>query len=393
MRRNKTIAFLLSALMCLSMLTACAGKPVAATVGDREVTVQELETAYANNVAYAAYYGTTPTTAAEAEALQDSILNSLIDQQLKAYKAEQAGVTLTDEEKATAQKNADESYQSTIQSFIDNAQSAGAADPAAYANQMLTDTLIANGSSVGKLKKQLLQDATDTLLIEKHKTELIAAAQMDEAALKDKYETELASQKALFAEDQSKYFEYELSAQYGATFMPLFVPEGLFYVKHILVKTQEEAQNVLDLINAGGDFEELMLQYNTDTALHTEQYAAGYAVGEGAGFVEPFLNAALALEKEGDLSEIVESDYGFHIIKRYADIPAGDVAYADVKETFDTFAQTLADNEAYNAVVEAWEAEDGLITRYEENYRFIGKENLPEATAAPAETTAEGNAQ
>lgn len=72
----------------------------------------------------------------------------------------------------------------------------------------------------------------------------------------------------------------------------------------------KKAQEVLDKINAGTDFNELVAQYNEDPGL-TE---AGYYFGKGT-MVEPFETAAYALE-EGEVSGIVESPFGYHIIKR-----------------------------------------------------------------------------
>ncbi len=90
-------------------------------------------------------------------------------------------------------------------------------------------------------------------------------------------------------------------------------------VKHILIKVNEgdnadekkaEAQGILDRIKAGEDFDALMSQLNQDEG----EPADGYSFTKGE-MVEEFEKAAFAL-KIDEVSELVQTDYGFHIIKR-----------------------------------------------------------------------------
>lgn len=89
-------------------------------------------------------------------------------------------------------------------------------------------------------------------------------------------------------------------------------------VKHILIKFSDEegfdaqakAQEVLDRINAGEDFDTVMLEENEDTG-ETE---AGYTFGKGE-MDEAFEAASFALNI-GEMSGLVESSFGYHIIKR-----------------------------------------------------------------------------
>ncbi len=98
--------------------------------------------------------------------------------------------------------------------------------------------------------------------------------------------------------------------------------------KHILIMIDEEngvdkktakekAQKVLKKVKAGEDFDDLIEEYNEDSGQPEE----GYTFGKGQ-MVEEFEKAAFAL-KPDETSELVETPYGFHIIKRI-------VTYTDV---------------------------------------------------------------
>lgn len=97
--------------------------------------------------------------------------------------------------------------------------------------------------------------------------------------------------------------------------------------KHILIcltdpttgetlRTDEEAkalaQDILDRINAGEDFDTLMNEYSEDPGLSGNP--DGYIFTEGE-MIDEFYQGAAALE-EGEVSGLVKSDYGYHIIKR-----------------------------------------------------------------------------
>ena len=77
-------------------------------------------------------------------------------------------------------------------------------------------------------------------------------------------------------------------------------------------ETKKEAQSILDRINAGEDFDTLMNQYSEDTGLSNNPN--GYTFTEGQ-MVTEFYDGAKALA-EDEVSELVKSSYGYHIIKR-----------------------------------------------------------------------------
>ena len=107
-----------------------------------------------------------------------------------------------------------------------------------------------------------------------------------------------------------------------------YTTENNIAAKHILFSTVDEngavlgaeeveakkklADDTLAKIKAGEDFDKLMNELSEDPGL--ESNPNGYEFGRGE-MVEPFENAAFALSV-GSVSEIVESDFGYHIIKR-----------------------------------------------------------------------------
>ena len=91
--------------------------------------------------------------------------------------------------------------------------------------------------------------------------------------------------------------------------------------KHILImlegrQTREEAYSIAEEVYnkavSGVDFDLLIAEYNEDPGM--ESNPDGYVFTKGM-MVEPFEKAAYALEA-GQISDIVETTYGYHIIKK-----------------------------------------------------------------------------
>lgn len=374
MKLNKIIALVAVILMAAATLVGCGTKTVlAATVGDQEVTVAQLENSYLNSSSYASSYGYDTTTEDGVTQFRDYLLDNLIASAMKIYQANQAGITLTDEEIAAAKETAQKNYDDTIATFEQQAQKAGASNVEAYAKTLLTKALVRNHTTVKKLQAEMLEDAKNNTLVSKHKTALLEGVSLTEEELSAKYAEVLASQKEQFDKTPSDYFTFETYAQYGYNAPPVYVPAGFFRVRHILVADEATAKLVKEKIDAGEDFEALLAEYGTDPGMKDEANAAGYLVGEGASYVESFLTAALALTTDGDVSDPVQSDYGWHIIKRVSTEPAHEIPYADVKEAFDLYEQTLYQEQYYSDIVSKWVADTSLVTKFPDNYASVGK--------------------
>ena len=84
------------------------------------------------------------------------------------------------------------------------------------------------------------------------------------------------------------------------------------WARHILVETEEEAQDILDQLNEGADWGELAAEYSTDTSNAPNGGDLGwFAHGE---MVTPFEDAAFAGEV-GEIIGPVQTDFGYHLIQ------------------------------------------------------------------------------
>lgn len=103
--------------------------------------------------------------------------------------------------------------------------------------------------------------------------------------------------------------------------------DGKITVKHILISFADEnteevtdemkaeakkkAEEVLKKVKNGEDFDKLVEEYNDDPGATSE----GYTFADDGTMVQEFADASFALEV-GETSELVETTFGYHIIKR-----------------------------------------------------------------------------
>jgi len=84
-------------------------------------------------------------------------------------------------------------------------------------------------------------------------------------------------------------------------------------VSHILVRTKSEAQKVLDELTQGASFEKLAQKHSIDSITALKGGDLGY-ISRGE-MIPVFEEAAFALEKKGDVSRIIETPFGYHLVK------------------------------------------------------------------------------
>lgn len=130
---------------------------------------------------------------------------------------------------------------------------------------------------------------------------------------------------------------------------------------HILVEDETTAQEVIDKLNAGGDFAELAKEYSTDTANNEDGGNLGYfGTGEMA---EAFETAAFGMEVGEFSSEPVETEYGFHIIKVTDKMEGKEAVFDEVKDTVYQDLLAAKVNEQYSTWVTEKMSEYDIVNK------------------------------
>lgn len=167
--------------------------------------------------------------------------------------------------------------------------------PAQY--QQLPDDVIFTGLVEQLVNQQLL---ADTLEVEPKRVSIAISNE-----LRSLRAGEVVN--SLTAEPVS---DDDIQAAYDARFEGV-EQEAEFNASHILVETEEDAIEIKGLIDDGADFAE--------TAIERSTGPSGPSGGElgwfGAGMMVPEFEAAVLELEEGNVSDPVQTQFGWHIVK------------------------------------------------------------------------------
>lgn len=291
---------------------------VAATVNGVEIQEDDVTTMIqqirsSNNLddddtwgMYLASGGMTP------EDVRQNIIDSYVDQELMKQGAEDRGVTVEDSEVDSYVESIKSNYDSD-EKWNQALQGAGFEDEAAYREN------VKNGLLSSKLMESFeVDDPTDEEVLE-----------------------------------------------YAATAVSNY--DGAKKSSHILFDANDKdtAQSVLDQIDSGElDFAEAAKEYSTDTASAADGGNVGW--DKLTTFVDAYQDALDSLEV-GQVSGLVESDYGYHIIKctdeftAPAEVTSLDQIPQEFVDTFKSYVKTQKQSDAYQTWFEEFKAESDIV--------------------------------
>lgn len=150
----------------------------------------------------------------------------------------------------------------------------------------------------------------------------------------------------------------------------------------IFASLADKIDEINQKVAEGADFDALIAEYGVDAEgnpsdpgmVSGDSAVNGYDVCEysGAIYVTEFVDAAMSLEKVGDVSAPYLSSFGIHIVKYIADIPGGPIEMTEAEREAKR-AELLYEkqNELYNAALDNWLAEaevtySGVVPSYAE---------------------------
>ncbi|MDD3748653.1 MAG: immunoglobulin domain-containing protein [Candidatus Bipolaricaulis anaerobius] len=241
-------------------------------------------------------------------------LTAVITRGLVEAEAERLGVVITGEEtEAEFQKQ----YQAMLDTY-------------GMTEQDLVDYFAIYGGTLEEFKEEGRASVTEQLLYAAVQQAVVGPIELSEDELR-------------------AYFE-EHEADYST--------EEQIEASHILVATAEEAQAILDELARGADFAELARTRSTDTGSAAQGGALGWF---GRGVMAPeFEEAAFALEV-GETSGIVQTDFGFHIIRVTDRRAASEPEFEEVADRVRADAERAIARERFDAWLKAAREEATVV--------------------------------
>jgi len=158
----------------------------------------------------------------------------------------------------------------------------------------------------------------------------------EDLALNLKIKKLLEPRISISEEEIKTYFEENKSA---------FAQEEQVKASHILVETEEKANEVKEKLDKGEDFAKLAKEYSTDTLTKENGGDLGF-FGHG-DMVKEFEEAAFSLNV-GEISSPVKTEYGYHIIKVEEKKEAQEANYEQSKEKIRNALFEQKAHEEYN---------------------------------------------
>lgn len=212
-----------------------------------------------------------------------SILEQLIVERFLLREAAERGVAVTVEE-STAHVN-------TVREWIKEQHFAN--DPTAFG-----DALAELGLSVPDFDRYV----ADALVLYRLRSQMVEAITVSDA-------------------DARAYFDANRQA-FG-------LPE-MIRLRHILVAERGRAEELLQSVRAGGDFAALARRWSRDVV--SAELGGDLNWRRRGEFPEAFETAAWALTEVNDLSAVVKTAQGYHIIRLEGKLPPRERAFAEVQE-------------------------------------------------------------
>ncbi len=401
------------------------GNNAAAKVGDREISRGEFEQAYQNErnrmqAQLGDYFSTMLGDPAYVESFRRSVLDRMVNDLLLELHAESLGLRISDAQIRTMIlempqfQNAGQFDQEVYQAGLRRA--GFSVDSFAeymrrdlMRNQLLEALQGSEFTLAGEIDAQskLITQTRDIRTITLSAAEFAQKAELTDEEIQKYYEE---NPERYTRPEQAKVSYLELNAaemkealeisdeevrQYYEDHQDKYASAEQRSVSHILIQGDDEAkaQAILDELNQGADFASLAQEKSEDIGSSEE--------GGSLGFIErdvmdpAFEDAAFSLENVGDITGLVKSDFGYHIIKldglQDSVVQPFEAVQAEIK-------QELADQQAVDQYYElqtelervAFEYPDSLIDAAEAingdvvTTDFISQIDAPDVLKTPA---------
>ena len=192
-----------------------------------------------------------------------------------------------------------------------------------------------------------IQSTISNLLVTKQLAEQARKEKLDrDAGVKARMQ--LATDDAL-ASAQLEHFQKslkvpdfeQLAQEYYSAHKDQFVEPGDIVVQHVLVATKSkerseaDAKSRIDIVEAAAKahperFDALVKEYSDDPSAEKNNGTINDAAS--AKMVKPFAAAAKALNTPGEISPVVKTNFGFHVLKLISKKPDEARPFADVKK-------------------------------------------------------------
>lgn len=361
---------------------------IVAKVNNQNITKGEVMDIYNNQKAS---YGITDAIEKDVQykenllQLKTSILDSIIEQAIVEQTAKAKGLALTAAEKKTASDEAksaiEEVRKQMVEQYKEEAKSDKTIDPVKKANEELNKLMVQQGLTELKLITQY----TDSKLNQKLMSMVTKDIKITDADVQKYYDDTLATQKATYAKTPA---QFETDTTNSLTI--LYQPAGFIRVKHILIKIPDDikakidkletdkktaeakterekalaniklkAQSVLTEVQANKDnFDKIMQVAGEDPGMKSAPGSvSGYLLNKDSAYVQEFKDAALKLANVGDITDLVPSVYGYHIIRLVEKVKEGPTALdSKLKLSLQTKLNSDKQQAAWTKAIGEWKA-------------------------------------
>lgn len=379
--------------------------PVVITVGGQEVTLNTYMGYYQY---YAQQFGVEEDTGDFAQYVKEVVVEMIIEENLLVEYARSNNITLGKDDLAEAE--------TLYGQYIDNYNSQGAEALAAegiseedpdYEMRLAAAADDAMWQE-GYTRTSLEEAINNAFLTQKAQEDMIKNAAVTQEDIKAYYDEKLLEQEEEFALNPSAFEEAVTAADtcYQARARK---------VRHILLALTTEQQNEISALRNGSDtveadaaaadakraeylgliaddaeaargrvmsgdeeFGEVMRELSADV----NSFDGLYVAENSTTYVESFTKAVWALKNLREVSPLVASDFGYHIIILDKEIERGPIPFEDVQEALEADCLEVKKSELYAAAVEVIRAKVAISV----DYAALGMTEPVAATPTPAPT-------